>query len=332
MGSRAIAVLARDAEAAARRFGVDDGSDRRRLHPHRPPVLRRRPDATLVARLRGSRARRCSTRWSTDWLAARLRAAAVVGEGDGADPRPVRVGRAPRPRRALPAASTALDGRGRARAGRRATCRRASGSRARQRRARSATATRAYCWPIDGLDGVTPRAVPDPRLRGPGARRRPSRTPGTSTALGAARRRPADHADPARLRRPRRRASRRTARRTGGAELTAPAARAWSSSPGPTRDDEGRVQPGLKVRGREYLRIIYGPDYTERTSTCCATRHLGQQALARPARARPRPRGARPASPTASRCGGSTRRSSRCWPWSPSRSTRGCDGRIVIGP
>jgi hypothetical protein len=24
----------------------------------------------------------------------------------------------------------------------------------------------------------------------------------------------------------------------------------------------GLVQPGLKVRGREYLRIIYGPDYT----------------------------------------------------------------------
>jgi protein phosphatase len=26
---------------------------------------------------------------------------------------------------------------------------------------------------------------------------------------------------------------------------------------------DGLVQPGLKVRGREYLRIIYGPDYTE---------------------------------------------------------------------
>jgi hypothetical protein len=27
---------------------------------------------------------------------------------------------------------------------------------------------------------------------------------------------------------------------------------------------EGRlVQPGVKCRGREYLRIIYGPDYTE---------------------------------------------------------------------
>jgi protein phosphatase len=29
------------------------------------------------------------------------------------------------------------------------------------------------------------------------------------------------------------------------------------------RGPRGLVQPGLKVRGREYLRIIYGPDYTE---------------------------------------------------------------------
>jgi protein phosphatase len=27
--------------------------------------------------------------------------------------------------------------------------------------------------------------------------------------------------------------------------------------------DRGYAQPGIKVRGREYLRIIYGPDYTE---------------------------------------------------------------------
>jgi len=36
--------------------------------------------------------------------------------------------------------------------------------------------------------------------------------------------------------------------------------------PGPVQPGPGRsglVQPGLKVRGREYLRIIYGPDYTE---------------------------------------------------------------------
>ncbi|MEV0676145.1 polynucleotide kinase-phosphatase [Actinosynnema sp. NPDC050436] len=29
------------------------------------------------------------------------------------------------------------------------------------------------------------------------------------------------------------------------------------------RGERGPVQPGIKVRGREYLRIIYGPDYTE---------------------------------------------------------------------
>jgi protein phosphatase len=30
-----------------------------------------------------------------------------------------------------------------------------------------------------------------------------------------------------------------------------------------TRGRRGVVQPGLKVRGREYLRLVYGPDYTE---------------------------------------------------------------------
>jgi protein phosphatase len=30
-----------------------------------------------------------------------------------------------------------------------------------------------------------------------------------------------------------------------------------------TRGSRGLTQPGIKVRGREYLRIIYGPDYTE---------------------------------------------------------------------
>ncbi|HEU4783385.1 MAG TPA: polynucleotide kinase-phosphatase, partial [Ktedonobacterales bacterium] len=29
------------------------------------------------------------------------------------------------------------------------------------------------------------------------------------------------------------------------------------------RGSRGLVQPALKIRGREYLRIIYGPDYTE---------------------------------------------------------------------
>ncbi|WP_167002497.1 polynucleotide kinase-phosphatase [Mumia sp. ZJ430] len=37
-----------------------------------------------------------------------------------------------------------------------------------------------------------------------------------------------------------------------------------------------RVQPGLKVRGREYLRIIYGPDYTDALDTL-RDRHLGKK-------------------------------------------------------
>jgi hypothetical protein len=44
----------------------------------------------------------------------------------------------------------------------------------------------------------------------------------------------------------------------------------------PAHLTEGRVQPGLKVRGREYLRIIYGPDYTESLDVL-RERHLGKK-------------------------------------------------------
>jgi protein phosphatase len=44
------------------------------------------------------------------------------------------------------------------------------------------------------------------------------------------------------------------------------------------RGRRGLVQPGLKVRGREYLRIIYGPDYTEeRNMTRLRQRGLGHK-------------------------------------------------------
>ncbi|HEX6519016.1 MAG TPA: polynucleotide kinase-phosphatase [Streptosporangiaceae bacterium] len=54
----------------------------------------------------------------------------------------------------------------------------------------------------------------------------------------------------------------------GGAwweELTAAGGEGMVVKPagGLTRGSKGLVQPGLKVRGREYLRIIYGPDYLE---------------------------------------------------------------------
>jgi polynucleotide kinase-phosphatase len=46
--------------------------------------------------------------------------------------------------------------------------------------------------------------------------------------------------------------------------------------PGLVRTAKGLVQPGLKVRGREYLRIIYGPDYTLKANlTRLRERNLG---------------------------------------------------------
>lgn len=59
------------------------------------------------------------------------------------------------------------------------------------------------------------------------------------------------------------------------------------------------MQPGLKVRGREYLRIIYGPDYTEqlprlrsrslghKRSMAAREYALGLEALERVARGEP---------------------------------------------
>lgn len=44
------------------------------------------------------------------------------------------------------------------------------------------------------------------------------------------------------------------------------------------RGRRGPAQPGVKVRGREYLRIIYGPDYTEpQHLTRLRSRHLGRK-------------------------------------------------------
>jgi protein phosphatase len=67
------------------------------------------------------------------------------------------------------------------------------------------------------------------------------------------------------------------------------------------RTKRGLIQPGLKVRGREYLRLIYGPDYTEpahlarlrqrglgrKRSLALREHALGLEALDRLARAEP---------------------------------------------
>lgn len=45
-----------------------------------------------------------------------------------------------------------------------------------------------------------------------------------------------------------------------------------------TRGKQGLVQPGLKVRGREYLRIVYGPEYTQSANLArLRARELGRK-------------------------------------------------------
>lgn len=47
---------------------------------------------------------------------------------------------------------------------------------------------------------------------------------------------------------------------------------------GLVRGRRGIAQPGLKVRGREYLRIIYGPDYSEPANlTRLRSREVGRK-------------------------------------------------------
>jgi protein phosphatase len=125
-------------------------------------------------------------------------------------------------------------------------------------------AYRRYCWPTDGLDGV--RVAPFQVLATEGAAHH---TAPHSWHLDLADRLVA--ADPGTFTATRRLAV-DTTDLTSVAEgvawweaLTAAGGEGMVVKPAGnlTRGPRGLVQPGLKVRGREYLRIIYGPDYTE---------------------------------------------------------------------
>lgn len=125
-------------------------------------------------------------------------------------------------------------------------------------------AYRRYCWPTDGLDGV--RIAPFQVLAAEGRTFHEQPHPwhlDVADRLAAAdpelvastRRLVVDLADEAAVR--------------GGVDwwtgLTAAGGEGMVVKPlaNLTRTAKGILQPGLKVRGREYLRIIYGPDYTE---------------------------------------------------------------------
>jgi protein phosphatase len=139
-----------------------------------------------------------------------------------------------------------------------------------------------YCWSTDGLSGV--RVAPFQLLASEGAvyHERPHRwhleiadrlAAAAPDLIATTRRLAVDTSDPASVAQATRWWEDLTA---GGGEgmVVKPAAnltprRASDSGQHSRASDssqqgpKGLVQPGLKVRGREYLRLIYGPDYTE---------------------------------------------------------------------
>ncbi len=127
-----------------------------------------------------------------------------------------------------------------------------------------------YCWSTDGLAGV--RVAPFQLLASEGAvhHERPhlwhldvaDRLAAAAPDLIATTRRLAvEVGDPASVAEATRWWEDLTA--AGGEGMVVKPAANLARGPGTAERPGGLAQPGLKVRGREYLRLIYGPDYTE---------------------------------------------------------------------
>ncbi|MFI0812348.1 polynucleotide kinase-phosphatase [Streptomyces echinatus] len=263
MGSRAVALVCRDAEAARRRFGVEGVTGSLYTRTGRPFLDDERMTEEILGRLRS--AVTDAGLWDelgTDWLLLdaelmpwSLKATgllrgqyAAVGAAAGA---------------VFPGALAALE----AAAARGADV---DGLLARQRdRAADATAFtaayRRYCWTTEGLDGV--RLAPFQLLAAQG-RNLAVLPHDEQLALID---RLVEHDGSGLLR-----TTRRLYVDTGDPESVRAGVDWWLEMTGRggegmvvkplgalVRDPEGRlVQPGIKCRGREYLRIVYGPEYT----------------------------------------------------------------------
>lgn len=271
MGSRAVALVCRDAETARRRFGVDGGTTGVvYTRTGRPFFDDAEVTEEVLARLR--EAVGGAGLWdelATDWLLFdaellpwSLKASgllrkqyAAVGAAAGA---------------VLPKAVSALESA----AGRDVDV---AGLLERQReRAVSATAFtdayRRYCWTVDGLDGV--RLAPFQILAA--EERSLTAVPHVDQLAWLDRLVNADRSAAAAAGRPELlQGTGRIVVDTADPESTAAAAKWWlemTASGGEgmvvkpldafVRGRKGLVQPGVKCRGREYLRIIYGPEYT----------------------------------------------------------------------
>ncbi len=262
MGSRAVVLVCRDAAAATARFGATDGETGAVYTRTGRPFFQPGLTEELLGRVR--QAVTDAGLWAdldTDWLLldAELLPWSAKAE-DLLRDQYAAVGAAARS--ALPVAVDALASAS------------ASGvdvtdlltrTRARMANADAFTdAYRRYCWPVDGLDGV--ELAPFQLLATDGrtyadrdhawhlaiADRLVAAAPGI---IGATRRLIVDTGDDAAV----------ADGITWWEELTGAGGEGMVVKPlaNLTRSGRTLVQPGLKVRGREYLRIIYGPDYTE---------------------------------------------------------------------
>ncbi len=262
MGSRAVALVCRDLEAARARFGAPGGASgavwTRTGRPFFDPVLTEQ----LLSRLRAAAERAALfAELDTSWL---LLDAELLPWNAKAEQllrhQYAAVGAAART--ALPVAVHELE---RAAAAGLDVSALLARTQARAGNAVAFTeAYRRYVWPTDGLTGV--RVAPFQLLASEGAahqaqphgwhlERADRLVAADPEVLTHTRRLAVDTTDPASVAEGVRWWEELTA--TGGEGMVVkPAVNLL-------RGARGLVQPGLKVRGREYLRIIYGPDYTE---------------------------------------------------------------------
>ncbi|MBI0318359.1 MULTISPECIES: polynucleotide kinase-phosphatase [Streptomyces violaceusniger group] len=286
MGSRAVALVCRDADIARERFGTPDGvSGAIHTRTGRPFFDDVQLTETVLRGL-GNCLDRAGL-WQeldTDWLLldAELMPWSLKAEGllrhqyaaVGAASRAV-----------LPGVLAALEG-----AEARGVEVSALLDKQRERASDAAAFTdayRRYCWPVDGLNGI--RMAPFQILAAQGRNLATALPHDQQLALidrMIEAEKPA--ADGARLLAPTRRLIVDTEDEASVAEgvrwwldLTAAGGEGMVVKPlqGFVRKGDGRlVQPGVKCRGREYLRIIYGPEYTRPENLArLRERHLGHK-------------------------------------------------------
>ncbi|MCW7946270.1 metallophosphoesterase [Streptomyces hygroscopicus] len=263
MGSRAVALVCRDAEAARERFGVEGPTGSLYTRTGRPFFDDASVTEEILGRLRPAIG--AAGLWEeleTDWLLLdaelmpwSLKASgllrgqyAAVGAASGA---------------VFPGALTALEG-----AAARGVDVTELLTRQRERASDAAAFTaayRRYCWTTDGLDGVRLAPFQILAVRGRSLAAVPH---DEQLALID---RMVEHDASGLLQ-----TTRRLFVDTGDAESVQAGVDWWLEMTGRggegmvvkplgalVRDPRDRlVQPGIKCRGREYLRIIYGPEYT----------------------------------------------------------------------